>query len=176
MAAHLEGKGASVLDFAAFAQRFGPVLSYIRLAGSPPDLNQVRIDQGAADALIGCDVVVCSSAEASGTYRRGTRAVINSAEMSTGDIVRLRDAAIDPDRRIKAVEDVIGADNVATSNANAAAEAIFDDTVYANMMMLGAAWPSGRIPVSLAALMQAIVLNGAAVEKNKQTSLLGVSL
>jgi indolepyruvate ferredoxin oxidoreductase len=35
MAAHLESKGASVLDFMGFAQKFGPVLSYIRLAESP---------------------------------------------------------------------------------------------------------------------------------------------
>ena len=31
MAAHLEGKGASVLDFTGFAQKFGTVLSFIRL-------------------------------------------------------------------------------------------------------------------------------------------------
>ena len=43
------------------AQKFGPVLSYIRLASSPEALHQVRIDQGAADALIGCDLVVSSS-------------------------------------------------------------------------------------------------------------------
>mgnify|MGYP000048909031 CR=1 FL=1 len=53
MAAHLEGKGASVLDFMGFAQKFGPVLSYIRIAGTPGALNQVRIDDGRADALIG---------------------------------------------------------------------------------------------------------------------------
>jgi indolepyruvate ferredoxin oxidoreductase len=35
MAAHLEGKGASVLDFTGFAQKFGPVLSYLRLAPTP---------------------------------------------------------------------------------------------------------------------------------------------
>jgi indolepyruvate ferredoxin oxidoreductase len=35
MAAHLEAKGASVLDFTGFAQKFGPVLSYVRLAPTP---------------------------------------------------------------------------------------------------------------------------------------------
>src|SRR5207302_601280 len=70
MAAHLERSGVSVLDFTGFAQKFGPVLSYIRLASSPEALQQVRIDQGAADALIGCDIVVSSSPKASGTYRR----------------------------------------------------------------------------------------------------------
>src|SRR5207244_6946208 len=67
MAAHLEGKGASVLDFTGFAQKFGPVLSFIRLSKRPDDIHQVRIDQGAADALIGCDIVVSTSPKASGT-------------------------------------------------------------------------------------------------------------
>ena len=65
MAAHLEGKGASVLDFTGFAQKFGTVLSFIRLASSPAGVNQVRIDQGAADAVIGCDLVASSSPKAS---------------------------------------------------------------------------------------------------------------
>src|SRR3984893_11488092 len=76
MAAHLEGKGASVLDFTGFAQKFGPVMSFVRLSASPADLHQVRIDQGAADGLIGCDIVVSSSPPASTVYRPGMRAVI----------------------------------------------------------------------------------------------------
>ncbi len=35
MAAHLEGRGTSVLDFMGFAQKFGPVISYIRFARKP---------------------------------------------------------------------------------------------------------------------------------------------
>jgi indolepyruvate ferredoxin oxidoreductase len=71
MAAHLEGKGASVLDFMGFAQKFGPVLSYIRLAQAPARINQVRIEPAQADALIGCDLVVSSSPKASATYAPG---------------------------------------------------------------------------------------------------------
>ena len=65
MAAHLEHKGASVLDFTGFAQKFGPVLSFVRLAAGPEQLNQLRIEPGSADALIGCDAVVSSSPKAS---------------------------------------------------------------------------------------------------------------
>src|SRR5262249_27372322 len=108
MAAHLERRGVSVLDFTGFAQKFGPVLSYIRIAAHPDELHQVRIDQGAADALIGCDVVVSSSAKASGTYRKGMRAVVNTAEMPTGDVVRFRDADLAASARLRAIENVIG--------------------------------------------------------------------
>jgi len=69
MAAHLEGKGSSVLDFMGFSQKFGPVLSYIRIADNPVNINQVRIEPARADALIGCDLVVSSSPKASTTYR-----------------------------------------------------------------------------------------------------------
>ncbi|MBQ0824745.1 indolepyruvate ferredoxin oxidoreductase family protein [Microvirga sp. HBU67558] len=168
MAAHLEGRGVSVLDFTGFAQKFGPVLSYVRLAASPDALHQVRIDQGAADALIGCDLVVSSSPKASGTYRQGTRAVVNIAEMPTGDVVRFRDADLAGRTRLRAIERAIGIGNLASIDANALAETLLGDTVYANMMMLGFAWQQGLVPVSLAALSRAIELNGVTVERNRQ--------
>ncbi len=168
MAAHLERRGVSVLDFTGFAQKFGPVLSYIRLAPDPEALHQVRIDQGAADALIGCDLVVSSSPKASGTYRRGTRAAVNTAEMPTGDVVRFRDADLASAARLGAIGRVIGEHNLATVNANALAERLLGDAVYANIIMLGFAWQGGLVPISLQALLRAIELNGVAVERNKQ--------
>ncbi|MCK1542748.1 indolepyruvate ferredoxin oxidoreductase family protein [Bradyrhizobium sp. 147] len=168
MAAHLERSGVSVLDFTGFAQKFGPVLSYIRLAASPGALHQVRIDQGAADAVIGCDLVVSSSSKASGTYRRGTRAAVNTAEMPTGDVVRFRDADLASTARLRAIGRVIGDGNLDTINANALAERLLGDAVYANIIMLGFAWQHGLVPVSLQALLRAIELNGIAIERNKQ--------
>ncbi|MBF9195849.1 indolepyruvate ferredoxin oxidoreductase family protein [Microvirga terrestris] len=168
MSAHLEGRGVSVLDFTGFAQKFGPVLSYLRIATNPGELNQVRIDQGAADALIGCDLVVSSSPKASGTYRHGTRAVMNTAEMPTGDVVRFRDADLASRTRLRAIERVIGQGNMATVNANVLAETLLGDTVFANVMMLGFAWQQGLVPVSFDALSRAIELNGVAVERNRQ--------
>ncbi|MFC3614405.1 indolepyruvate ferredoxin oxidoreductase family protein [Lutimaribacter marinistellae] len=167
MAAHLEGKGSSVLDFTGFAQKFGTVLSYIRLSDRPDTLNQVRIDQSAADAVIGCDMVVSSAPKASAHYRPGTRVVLNRAEMPTGDLALRRDAQLKIDTREEAVSAVVGADNVSGFDANAAAEKLMGDGVFANVMMLGYAWQKGLVPVSHAALGQAILLNGVAVEKNR---------
>ncbi|MHA7882892.1 indolepyruvate ferredoxin oxidoreductase family protein [Nitratireductor rhodophyticola] len=173
MAAHLEGRGSSVLDFTGFAQKFGPVLSYVRLASSPDEIHQVRIDRGAADALIGCDIVVSSSPKASASYRPGMRAVVNLAEMPTGDIVRKRDASLRVDRRLAAIEGVTGTDALAAMDANRLSEKLMGDTVFANVMMLGFAWQKGLVPVSLNALTQAIVLNGVAIEKNHRAFLIG---
>ncbi len=169
MAAHLERKGASELDFMGFAQKFGPVLSYLRIAEDPADINQVRIEKGQADALIGCDLVVSSSAKASVTYRRDhTRALLNTAEMPTGGFVRVRDASLNADQRIAAIGDAVGAGNLATLDANGLAKRLMGDTIYANVMMVGAAWQAGLIPVSREALLRAIELNGVKIDENKQ--------
>jgi indolepyruvate ferredoxin oxidoreductase len=168
MAAHLEGKGASVLDFTGFAQKFGPVLSFIRIAAKPAEIHQVRIDQAAADALIGCDIVVSSSPKAAGTYRPAMRAVINTAEMPTGDIVRNRDASLAVTARLQSIARIVGPDHLASFDANAISDAVFGDTVFANVIMLGAAWQNGLVPVSLEALMRAIELNDVAIDDNKR--------
>jgi indolepyruvate ferredoxin oxidoreductase len=168
MAAHLESKGASVLDFTGFAQKFGTVLSYIRIAEDPARINQVRIEKARADALIGCDLVVSSAPRASATYAPGsTRAIVNTAEMLTGDFVKHRDANLRAAERIKAISNVVGAHNFEALDANAIAEELMGNTIYANVLLLGAAWQLGMVPVSLPALMRAIELNGVEPDKNK---------
>ena len=173
MAAHIEGKGSSVLDFTGFAQKFGTVLCYIRLSDKPDQVNQVRIDNGGADAVIGCDVVVSSAPKASAHYNASTRIVLNHAEMPTGDLVLRRDADLMTDARTAAIASVVGTDNLTGFNANAAAEALLGDAVLANVMMLGFAWQQGLVPVSAEALDQAIVLNGVAIDKNRLAFAIG---
>jgi len=169
MAAHLEGKGASELDFMGFAQKFGPVLSYLRIATEPAGIHQVRIEPARADALIGCDLVVSSSPKASVTYQHNhTRALLNTAEMLTGDFVRHRDASLRRSDRIDAIAAAIGNDNLTTVDANEMAEKLMGDTIYANVFLLGCAWQKGLVPVSLDALNRAIELNAVKIDANKR--------
>ncbi|WBU60159.1 indolepyruvate ferredoxin oxidoreductase family protein [Paracoccus albus] len=173
MAAHLEGKGTSVLDFTGFAQKFGTVLGYVRLAERPEDINQLRIETGSADAVIGCDVVVSSAPKASALYRPGTRVVVNLAEMPTGDLVLNRDADLRVPARVEAIRKAVGARNVEGFDANQIAQRLLGDSVFANVMMLGYAWQSGLVPVGLLSLQQAIVLNGTAIPANQRAFNLG---
>jgi indolepyruvate ferredoxin oxidoreductase len=169
MAAHIEGKGASELDFMGFAQKFGPVLSYLRIASEPANINQVRIEPARADALIGCDLVVSSSPKASMTYQRNhTRALVNTAEMLTGDFIRHRDASLRREDRIEAIASALGEDRLTTVDANNLAENLMGDTIYANVLLLGCAWQAGLVPVSLIALLRAIELNGVKTDANKR--------
>jgi len=167
MAAHLDGTATTLLNFSGLAQKFGAVMSFVRLADSPGMLHQTRIAAASADALIGCDAVVSASPAAMKTYRKGTAAILNLAEMTTGEIVHNRDLDLQMDDRLAAIAGACGSDAVEGFDANAIAETLLGDTVYANMMMLGAAWQAGHIPVSAHAIGQAITLNGVKVRENR---------
>lgn len=166
MAAHLEGHGASVLDFTGFAQKFGTVVSYVRVAKNPDDINQVRTEEGSADAVIGCDAVVSSSPKASIHYGSGTKMVLNLAEMPTGDIVLNRDADLRIDHRKQVIQNSLAADSLFAFDANAVAEELLGDSVFANVMLMGFAWQKGLVPAGLTALHKALQLNGVSPEAN----------
>ena len=173
MAAHLEGKGSSVLDFTGFAQKFGTVLSHVRIGKSPEEINQVRIETGSVDTVIGCDAVVCSSPKASVHYRFGSQIMLNQAEIPTGDLVQNRDADLRIEEREMLIRSTVGACNVQSIDAHRMSEELMGDSLFSNIILLGAAWQKGLIPVSELALKQAIVLNGVAIAQNNRAFDLG---
>jgi indolepyruvate ferredoxin oxidoreductase len=174
MAAHLEGKGASVLDFMGFAQKGGAVFSYVRLAPSPAMLNQVRIDRGRADAAILCDLVVGTDARALSLFRKGrTRIAANADILPTADFIRDRNVDFGAHVRLKTLKDACGEDRVEAINAATLAERFLGDLVYSNMFLLGFAWQQGLVPLTESALARAIELNGVAVASNLRAFALG---
>jgi len=174
MAAHLEGKSASVLDFMGFAQKGGAVLSFVRLADVPSRLNQVRIDTQQADAILACDLVVGASPEALQTVRHGrTRILANTHETPVAESLRNPDAELRHDALLEKMRFVAGDAQVGTFDAQTLAEDFLGDTVTANVLAMGYAWQHGFVPVGLAAMQQAIRLNGVAVETNLLAFALG---
>ncbi len=174
MAAHLEGRSASVLDFMGFAQKGGAVLSFVRLAETPDQLNQVRIDTQQADALLACDMVVGASADALATVKHGRSVIlVNTHEVATAAFVHDPDAELHAPALLDKMRHAAGADRVHATDAQAIAQRLLGDTLPSNIVMLGVAFQRGLVPVSEAALMRAIELNGVAVETNKTAFALG---
>jgi indolepyruvate ferredoxin oxidoreductase len=174
MAAHLEGKQASVLDFMGFAQKGGAVLSFVRIAPTADWLNQVRIDTQQADLVLACDLVVGASTDALGTVKHGrTEIHVNTHEIATAAFVRDPDANLHTDALLAKMRYAAGDDRVETVDAQAIAERLLGDTMPSNIVMLGRAFQRGLVPVSEAALLRAIELNGVAVEMNRTAFALG---
>ena len=174
MAAHLEGKAASVLDFMGFAQKGGSVLSFVRLADSRERLHQVRIDTQQAEAILACDEVVGASADALQTVRHGrTRVLANIHEIPVAESLRNPDADLHVDLLLEKMRFVAGEEQVETFDAQSLAEEFLGDTLAANIVATGYAWQRGLVPLSLEALMHAIELNGVAVAANQSAFSLG---
>ena len=66
-----------------------------------------------------------------------------------------------------AIRASVGDALVGAFDAEQVAEAMLGDCIYTNPLMLGYAWQQGRVPLSHAALMRAIELNGVQVDNNK---------
>lgn len=169
MAAYLDGRGVTVLDMAGLAQKGGSVWSHVRLAASQHVLHAVRIAAGDANLVLGCDLVVTASEEALSKMREGfSRVVVNSDEAPTSAFLNNPDLHFPAPAMKQAIAQAAGAGACIEVNATRLAMALMGDALASNMFMLGYAWQQGLIPLSEAAIFEAIRLNGAAVEFNQQ--------
>ncbi|KGS00747.1 MULTISPECIES: indolepyruvate ferredoxin oxidoreductase family protein [Burkholderia] len=165
LAAHLDRRAVSVLDFTGFAQKGGAVLSHIRIAREAEVLHQYRIDRGGVDALIAADLLVASEDDALASLARDKTVVIAStAQTQTGAMLRDVDARIESDAIRKLIETIVGAQRYDAIDAKALAAELLDP-MQANMLLFGYAWQRGAVPVSLASLRQALNLQGGATAK-----------
>ncbi len=174
MAAHLEGKGLSVLDMAGLAQKGGAVMSHVQLARTPDEIFATRIAMGEADLVLGCDSITTATNEALSKMRAGvTRAVINSSESPTADFVKNRDWQFPGSSNHKDIVDALGGSEKAVNNATfvdagGLATKLMGDGIYTNPFVMGMAWQKGWLPLSYESLIRAIELNGVSIEANKK--------
>jgi indolepyruvate ferredoxin oxidoreductase len=172
VAAHLEGKGVSVLDMSGLAQKYGAVMSHVQVAAAPEGLHAARLDTGGADLVIGCDLVVSASTDAIAKMaQQRSRALVNATVTPTADFVRNPNWQLpgtDLQRDISEAcrsSDFVAATEIATG--------LMGDAIATNMFMLGFAYQKGWLPVSAASLERAIELNGVAVDFNLKSFLWG---
>ena len=174
MAAHLEGKGTSVLDMSGLAQKYGAVMSHVQLAPNPESIAATRIDTGGASLVIGCDLVVTASADAIAKMAPGrTNAVVNASVTPTAEFVRNPNWQLPGTDLRHDIGEACGSDNAAFVAATELATGLMGDAIATNMLMLGYAYQKGWVPVSAASLERAIELNGVAVDFNKQSFVWG---
>lgn len=173
VAAHADGYFASNLDITGLAQKYGAVHSHIKIATSPDQMRATRIATGEADALIGCDLVVAAGDEALSKLTPGNSvAVTDTTIVPTSEFSKNPDWQLSGAGQVERLAHVLG-DNLHAFDAQNLAEKVMGDRVFANMVLMGAAWQQGGIPLSQAAIHRAIELNGVAVEKNMQAFDLG---
>ena len=167
MAAHVDGKGAAVIDMTGLAQKGGAVYSHIRIANTPDDIHAIRVAAGGADLVLGGDIVVAGNKKVLGAMKQGgTHVIVNTAEFLPGDFTRDADFSLPIERLKRAITDHAGRERSHFVDAGRLATALLGNSIGSNMFMLGYAYQLGALPVTAEAIESAIEMNGQAVAMN----------
>ncbi len=167
MAAHLEGKGVVTQDAAGLAQKGGSTWSHIQIASTPEAIYTTKVDIGKADLVMACDPIVGANKVTLAAMQAGrTYVALNASSTPTAAFVHNPDWQSPAGQCQQLLQALVGQDAVGCFDAEQVATQLLGDSIYTNPMMLGYAWQKGRIPLSRAALLRAMELNGVQVANN----------
>jgi indolepyruvate ferredoxin oxidoreductase len=168
MAAHLEGKGVVTQDSAGLAQKGGATWSHIQIANRPDAIFTTKVDTAKADLVIGCDAIVGASKYTLAVMQQGrTYVALNTHGTPTAGFVKNTEWQFPGGNCEAAVKGSVGEAMLGAFDAEQVSVQMLGDSIYTNPLLLGYAWQRGRIPLTHAALMRAIELNGVQIDNNK---------
>ena len=168
MAAHLEGKGVVTQDAGGLAQKGGATWSHIQIANRVDAIFTTKVDTAQADLVIACDSIVGAAKYTLTVMQQGrTYVALNTHGTPTAAFVKNPQWQFPGGNCEAAVRASVGDDMVGAFDAEQVAVQMLGDSIYTNPLMLGYAWQKARVPISHAALMRAIELNGVQVDNNK---------
>lgn len=174
MAAHLEGKGCTILDMTGMAQKGGAVTSHIRIGPDPQGIYTSRLSAGMTDVLIACDMIVGSNPTVLKTLRpRRSAAIVNTDVAPTGEFQTNKNLRLDAQPMREAIDAALEGGRLFELSASSIATKQTGDSIGTNLLMLGYTWQKGLLPVSRESIQQAIRLHGSFVEGNLRTFALG---
>jgi indolepyruvate ferredoxin oxidoreductase len=170
MAAHLEGKGCSVLDMTGLAQKNGAVVSHVRIAPTPEAIHATRIAAGDARLVLACDILTGVGVDQLAKMQKGvTRALVNTALVMPAGFTRDPDLQFPLGSMEREIADTVGSDAAEFLDATRLATGLMGDSIATNLFMVGFAYQRGLLPVGEAAILRAIELNATAVDANAQS-------
>jgi indolepyruvate ferredoxin oxidoreductase len=174
MAAHIEGKGCTVLDMTGMAQKGGAVTSHIRTGPSPDRIYTSRLGVGTADVILACDMIVGAGADVLRTVHPGkTAAVINRDVTPTGEFQTNSKLDLGGADLEATIANALDGGPLHCLHATRLATDLTGDSIATNILMVGYAAQKGLLPVSIESIEEAIRLNGTFVKGNLRTLALG---
>ena len=172
MAAHLEGRAVSTLDFTGLAQKNGAVVSHVQV-GAEGALDVVRIPALEADFMLGADLAVSASADVLSCCAPRA-AVIGNMDLQAGAaFLKDRDLRVDSGLHRRAIERRTDRARSRYLRGSLVAERLFGTAQAVNTVLLGMGWQLGLVPIGKDALLRSIRLNGTAVALNERAFLWG---
>ena len=166
MAAHIEGKTSTTLDLTGLAQKGGAVWSHIKIFSKDKTPLSHKISPASTDLLLACDPVVAIKEEIQETFSKNkTHAVVNTSVAPVADFIKNRDLPLMEQETISLIKELTH--NLAEPiPATIIAEKFSGDAIGSNLVMLGAAFQAGLIPLKCESIEASILLNKTGADKN----------
>ncbi|MFE6871232.1 indolepyruvate ferredoxin oxidoreductase family protein [Kitasatospora sp. NPDC057692] len=171
-AAALVGLHVRTLDQTGLAQKGGAVVSDLKITTEPTDqAGRAALEE--CDLYLGCDLLVAAEpGNLSATAPARTVAVVSTAEVPTGRMVIDPTVSFPPSGPLKERISAGARDTVFLDARRLSADLLGEDQ-FANLLLTGAAYQSGGLPVPAHAIEEAITLNGVKVDANLRAFRLG---
>jgi indolepyruvate ferredoxin oxidoreductase len=166
-AAVVDGLQVRNLDLTGSSQKAGPVVSQLQLYSDDRE-PATTIGQGQADLFLAFDLLTSVSplnlakADPDRTIVAGSTSRVPTGRMAFQPDLPYPDTAV----LEKGLREASRGDDSVFIDAQEIALAGLGSAMYANMVLLGAAYQIGAVPVSLSSLRAAISANGVAIESN----------
>ncbi len=174
MAAHLDGRVASLFDMTGLAQKNGAVFTHVKVADRKDAIATQRIGAAQASVLLAFDLVAALGAEAATSLAPGaTRALVNTDLTTTVAFQFDRNFALNEHLLMARLGRLIDKQSLKRADATAMAAELLGDAMYTTSLLLGVAAQHGLLPVSAPSMEAAIRLNGVAVAANLRAFRLG---
>ncbi|MCW8378656.1 indolepyruvate ferredoxin oxidoreductase family protein [Streptomyces justiciae] len=163
-AAELDGLHTTGLDQTGLSQKAGPVSSHLRVTRTPA-AGSNRVSPGSADAFLAFDLLTAVGQLGYADPGR-TRVIGSTSRVPTGAMVRDPDTVYPESGTLRAQ---IGASAAMATwlDAVEATTRLCGSAQSANLMLVGAAYQAGALPMSEASILAAIERNKVAVEANR---------
>ena len=167
MAAHIEGKGAALIDMVGISQKNGTVVTHLKIGASPEAISAVRVARGHADLILGCDLVTSGSERIlAAASRVKTHAVVNSHEIMPANFTHDANFDVQGQALTLRIAAAVTPGGFFAIDATDIATKLMGDSIAANLFTLGYAWQKGLVPLTRESIAEAVQLNAVSVKMN----------
>jgi indolepyruvate ferredoxin oxidoreductase len=156
------------MDQTGLSQKAGAVVSHLHLARDREALGSATVGDAGADLYLSGDILQAAGAPHLAKVRPGRTiaavdiAITPTAAMLQSDLMPPDSAGLQA-----SIAEVVGADRCAFVDSKRIAEAVFGDHLLANVVLLGAAFQMGGLPMSLDEIDRGMTSTGNAAADNR---------
>ncbi len=172
-AAFLENKKVVALDQTGLSQKGGSVVSHLKIIKDKDKECSSRVAHGESDAYLVFDLLTGTNpVNLAKLNKNRSTSIISTSEIPTGDMVRSTENEYPESSHLINLIKGFSNKNVLL-NATELSEHFFDSNMQANFIVIGAAYQSGAIALNADSILEAIKINGVAVQRNQDAFNIG---